>query len=141
MGHATHAFKSASRLALWLAERDAGGEVALRDAHGSLLETTRANLFAAADTRLWTAEESRVLPGVARGLLIELAADLGLDVIAQAPDLRRLPQNTELFATNAVRGVRPVARLDGKPLHVPLSSASTTRRMQRALDEKMGLAP
>ena len=141
MGHATHGFKSASRLALWLAEREAGGEVALRDAGGALLETTRANLFAAADTRLWTADESRVLPGVARGLLLEIAGELGLDTVAQAPDLRRLPQNAELFATNAVRGVRPVARLDGKPLHVPLGATSTTRRVQRALDQKMGLAP
>jgi branched-subunit amino acid aminotransferase/4-amino-4-deoxychorismate lyase len=140
LGHATHGFKSASRLALWLAEREAGGEVALRDAHGALLETTRANLFAAADTRLWTADESRVLPGIARGLVIELAHELGLDIVAQPPELRRLPQNTELFATNAVRGVRPVARLDGRPLHVPLTPTSTTRRLQRALDEKMGLA-
>jgi len=140
MGHTTHGFKSASRLALWLAERDAGGEVALRAAGGALLETTRANLFAAADTRLWTADASRVLPGVARGLLIELAAELGLSVIEQPPDLRRLPQNTELFASNAVRGVRPVSRLDGRPLHVPLGETSTTRRLQRALDAAMGLA-
>src|SRR5262245_2043232 len=39
MGHTTHGFKSASRLGLWLAEREAGGEVALRDAQGGLLET------------------------------------------------------------------------------------------------------
>jgi para-aminobenzoate synthetase / 4-amino-4-deoxychorismate lyase len=137
--YATHSFKSASRLALWLAEREAGGEIALCEPGGMLLETSRANLFATTDTRLWTAAEDRVLPGVARALVIEIAAELRLDVIVQPPDLRRLPPDTELFATNAVRGVRPVARLDGRALHVPVNATSTTRRVQRALDARMGL--
>jgi branched-subunit amino acid aminotransferase/4-amino-4-deoxychorismate lyase len=139
LAHATHTFKSASRLALWQAERDAGGEVALCEPQGALLETSRANLFAATDTRLWTAAADRVLPGVARALVIEIAAELRLDVIAQAPDLRRLPSDVELFATNAVRGLRPVARIDGHALSVPASASATTRRVQRALDARMGL--
>ena len=80
-----------------------------------------------------------MLPGVARGIVIELAEELRLDVIEQAPDLRRLPASAEVFCTNAVRGVRPVARLDGRALQVASSASSTMRRMQRALDARMGL--
>src|SRR5262249_35417075 len=100
--------KSTSRLDLELAEGDAGGEGLLLDRDGRALETTRANFFAVTDRGLETAPVPDVLPGIARELLLELAAERGLEVRQTAPRLVDLARWREAFASNAPRGVRPV---------------------------------
>jgi len=139
VAHALPHFKHGSRLALWLAEREAGGEVALRGPADELLETTRASLLLVERGELWTAPVTQALPGIGRELALEAARELGLDVVERAPTLAQLAPHTELFTTNAVRGVRPVVRLDARELPA-VATMSFTRRIQRALDVRMALA-
>jgi branched-chain amino acid aminotransferase len=131
--------KTTSRLPLVLAERNAGGEVLLRGPAGEGLETSRANLFAVTRGALYTAPARAVLPGIARALVLELAAAQGVFTLECAPSALELADTGELFLTNAVRGVRPVAALDGRVL-APPGPDSLTRRLQRALDERMGIS-
>jgi branched-subunit amino acid aminotransferase/4-amino-4-deoxychorismate lyase len=127
--------KATARVAITLAERQAGGE-ALRVSGGRALETTRSNFFAFAGRGLETAAPPRVLPGVARDLVLEAARTLGVKVRARAPRLAERARWRGAFVTNALRGVRPVRLLDGAPLRV---GDPTTRALQRALDRAMGL--
>jgi branched-chain amino acid aminotransferase len=129
-------FKSLSRPALREAECAAGGEVLLRGPAGELLETSRANLFWVRGDTLWTAPQTAVLPGIARALVLELLEDCGLAAIHQAL-APPLPANAEAFLTNALRGVRPLVALDGRPLPPP---GPLTRRLQAELDRRMGCA-
>ncbi len=131
--------KSTSRADLWLAERAAGGEVALLGPGRRLLETSLANLFIVSRRGLETAPAPHVLPGIARGLVVELARGLGVPVRLRAPRLAERAQWREAFATNAVRGVRPVVRIDAATLPLP-GSGSLTRQLQKALDQRMRLA-
>ena len=130
--------KATSWLPVWLAERDAGDEVALVGARGQLLETSRSNLFVVSEHSIETADPPLVLPGVARRLVLEVARELGLRTRHRAPRLAERARWREMFVTNAVRGVRPVASLDGAPLPV-CGPDSLARRLQKSLDQRMGL--
>jgi branched-subunit amino acid aminotransferase/4-amino-4-deoxychorismate lyase len=131
------AIKSTSRLPLVLAEGPDGGEVLLRGERGALLETSRSNFFAVTDRGVETAPSPSVLPGIARGLVVELARGLGARVRVKAPRARDLGAVREAFVTNAVRGVRPVHSIDG--IQLAVRPDSLTFRLQKSLDQRMGL--
>src|SRR5690606_32131982 len=86
---------------------------------GALLETATCNLW------LWLGGawctpslDGRVLPGVARALVLERAAGSGLEVRERRLDLGDLHHAEALAVTNAVHGPR-AATLLGQPA-VPL---------------------
>ena len=54
-----------------------------------------------------------ILAGVTRDTLIDVAAAAGIAVEADAYELERLAQATEVFTSSSVREVMPVVRLDG----------------------------
>ena len=123
--------KTTSRAALVGLERRAGGEVLLAR-RGELLETSRSNLFLYRDGILWTAPADCVLPGVARGWVLERARARDLAVVEQAP--ARPPQGSpaDLFLSNAVRGIRRVAALDGARLE--LAAGALSEQLQSDFD-------
>ncbi len=51
--------------------------------------------------------DGRILPGVTRARVLELARELGLDVRVEPIDLRRLARADEIFVTGAIGGVEP----------------------------------
>jgi branched-subunit amino acid aminotransferase/4-amino-4-deoxychorismate lyase len=79
---------------------------------GKLWEGSRSNLFVVTDGQLLTPPCSgRVLPGIMRGLILERAAHLGLDVREEAVSvLDPLFRPDEVFLSNSVRGIMPVGR-------------------------------
>jgi para-aminobenzoate synthetase/4-amino-4-deoxychorismate lyase len=81
---------------------------------GSLLETARANLFVVHDDAVLTPPtDGRILPGTARARLIEILRDAAVPVFQRRLTLDDLRSATEVFATNALRGVVPVTSCDG----------------------------
>jgi branched-chain amino acid aminotransferase len=77
---------------------------------GSLLEGLSSNAFVVFDGTLWT-EDGRVLPGVTRGIVLELAGGV-VPIRLEAPRLQDLPAAGECFITSVSRGVLPVVRID-----------------------------
>jgi para-aminobenzoate synthetase/4-amino-4-deoxychorismate lyase len=87
----------------------------LLDADGAVLETSRANVFAARDGALFTPPaDGRIVPGIARRRTIELANAGGRDVHEERLSLDDLFAADEIFLTNSVRGVEPVRSIDGR---------------------------
>lgn len=87
------------------------------DADGTVLEASRANVFAVCSGVLVTPPaDGRILPGVTRMRVLEIAAELGIDV--REIDLRGddLLTAEEVFLTGSVRGVEVVQALDGAEL-------------------------
>lgn len=113
-----------------------GGETARLDREKRLWESTRSNLFAVRENTLETADPPGVLPGIARTAVLQAARTLGIRVIHRPPKLEQPIEDLEIFATNAVRGVRPVRALGRLQLSDP---GSLTRELQRALDVRMAL--
>ena len=82
-----------------------------------LAEGSRSNLFLVIDDELVTlSTDAPIVPGIMRGLILELAGECPLKAReVRSLNLDDLRSATEIFLTNAVRGIFPVARVDGLP--------------------------
>ena len=86
----------------------------LVDADGTVLEASRANVFAVREGRLLTPPtDGRILPGVTRMRVLEIAAAMGVETDETALSTDDLLSADEVFLSGSVRGVEPVDRLDG----------------------------
>ncbi len=82
-----------------------------------MLEASRANVFAVRDGALLTPPlDGRILPGVTRMRLLELAAENGIEARESALTRDDLFAADEVFLTGSVRGIERVRALDGVPL-------------------------
>jgi para-aminobenzoate synthetase / 4-amino-4-deoxychorismate lyase len=86
---------------------------------GEVLEASRGNFFAVRDGRLLTPPlDGRILPGVARARVLEIATELGIEVEERPIGMDEVSSFDEVFLTGSVRGVEPVRALDGEDLQV-----------------------
>ena len=94
----------------WTADRDA----LLVDGDGSILETGRGSLFLVDDHAVHTPEaDERILPGTARRRVLDVLAEAGIPTYERRIGIDELAAAHEVFVTNAVRGVVPVAECAG----------------------------
>jgi len=113
--------KSANYLESLLARqqaREAGIDeaVCLND-KGLLAEASMSNIFLVSDGKLRTpGEESGILPGITRGVILELALKLGIKVLKEDIKLSELFQAQEAFLTNSLIEVMPLTEIEGKPV-------------------------
>lgn len=102
---------------------------------GSLLEGFSSNLFAVRGGALYT-EQARVLHGVTRALVLEIAGEL-VPLATTGLRLDQLPSLAEAFITSVSRGIVPVVRIDerrigdGRP-------GPLTRGLMRRFEERAG---
>jgi para-aminobenzoate synthetase / 4-amino-4-deoxychorismate lyase len=87
------------------------------DSDGVVLEASRANVFAVRNGALLTPPtDGRILPGITRARVIEIAGRTEIEV--EETNLRHedLLDADEVFLTGSVRGIEPVNSLDGARL-------------------------
>ena len=109
-----------------------GDELVIVDGGGELLETGTGNLFAMFGNRITTPPaDHRLLPGVTRARVLELADALGLSAEERFLQLAELSEAAEVFVTSSVRGVVPVIECGESYWSV----GEVTLRMGRALRE------
>ncbi|REK72819.1 aminodeoxychorismate synthase component I [Aeromicrobium endophyticum] len=81
---------------------------------GAVLETARASVFVVHDDAVLTPPtDGRILPGTARERVVELLREAAVPVFQRRVTLDDVAAATEVFATNAVRGVVPVRSVEG----------------------------
>jgi para-aminobenzoate synthetase/4-amino-4-deoxychorismate lyase len=84
------------------------------DADGTTLETGRGNLFTVTRDAVHTpALDGRILPGVMRQRVLDELRTAGFDVVVGAISTDDLASATEVFTSNSLDGVRPVASVAG----------------------------
>jgi len=140
--------KWADRRLLDLAQSDCGMAVPLvLDADGAVLEVSRGNVFLVRDGSLVTPPaDGRLLPGVARRRLVEVAAAAGVEVREREVPGDELAGADEVFLTGSVRGVEPVRAYEGfreweEGELTPLLSAGLRRRWLGRLDRDYTRTP
>jgi para-aminobenzoate synthetase / 4-amino-4-deoxychorismate lyase len=106
---------------------------------GHVLEAGRANVFLVLDGALVTPPvDSRILPGTARAATIELARELGVEVLERPIPLEQVRAAEEVFLTSSVRGLRPARSLDGVELR---RSSGLGAQLAEALRERWFSGP
>lgn len=84
---------------------------------GTVTEGASTNVFAVVDGELRTHPKSnRILPGVTRDVLIEVAAAEGVAVREEPFDVAALRGASEAFLTSTMNDVMPIVALDGHPI-------------------------
>jgi len=115
------------------------GEAPLLVDGDEVLEATWANVFAVRRGALFTPPlDGRILPGVTRATVTELARDRGIEAIERPLPLAEMQEADEVFLTNSIRGVEVVDAVDGKALAAP---GPVTAALRDDLRAAWGLAP
>ncbi len=115
-------------IALDHARRGGFDEALFFNTAGHLCEAATANVFLVKNGALLTPSlDSGCLPGVTRGVVIELAAKLGISCRETRLTRDDLLQADGIFLTSATRGPTAVSRLDGRKLP-PCALVATIRR-------------
>ncbi len=130
-------YKTTSRLAWDLAREQAKAlgvdEALLVGPGGQVLEGAASNVFVFRDDEVLTPPlAANVLPGVTRSIVLELCRSLGIRRRETAIVREHLRWAEEIFVTNSVQEVLPLASLDGRAL-LPGEAAPRLRDAYRAL--------
>lgn len=89
-------------------------DLLLLDDDGSVLESSRASVFVVHDDAVLTPPiDGRILPGTARERVIEILRDAAVPVFQRRLTLDDLRSASEVFVTNALRGVVPITDCEG----------------------------
>ena len=126
-------FKTCNKLPQILARAQAdsagAGEALLLNTDGYIVEGSSSNLFWIEENRVCTPPlAAGVLPGVTRGVIVELCRALEIGVAEASILPERLPQAQGVFLSLSSLGIAEGMSLDGKPL----KQSALIRRIHRA---------
>lgn len=123
--------------ALAYAAEHGDGEAIFANTRGELCEGTGTNVFIESDGVLYTPPlDSGCLAGITRELVLEWAADFGIEVRERTMPLAALAEADHAALTSSTRGVVPIVAVDGKeiepgPLTLKLAPAFTVRSVEQ----------
>ena len=96
---------------------DAGATDALFVKDGVAIEGSHNNVFGVFDGVVTTHPATHeILHGVGRGFVIELAREIGIEVVERAIPVEEMRRADEIFFTGTTTEVRPTVTLDGQPV-------------------------
>jgi branched-chain amino acid aminotransferase len=126
--------KSANYLESMLAKQEARAvgvdEALCLNEKGLLAEASMSNIFLVNDGILRTPpEDSGILPGITRQVVLEMASQLGITSFEQDIRLDELFQTQEAFLTNSLIEVMPLTEVDGKLIGSGKPGSLTQRLM------------
>lgn len=95
----------------------AGADDALMlDDNGFVAETNATNLFMSKEGILFTPEADACLPGITRGLVLEIASVAGIKTIIKNISLTDFYNADEVFTTGTMGELTPVYEIDGRSI-------------------------
>ncbi|MBD3635349.1 MAG: D-amino-acid transaminase [Methylophaga sp.] len=97
--------------------QDAGAQEAILIRDGYMTEGSASNSYAVLDNVIYTApKDEKVLPGITRDVVLELARSAGVSYREQAVSVDQLKQADEIWISSSTRELLPVTTLDDMPV-------------------------
>lgn len=84
------------------------------DNYGFVAETNACNIFMVKNNMLFTPHADACLPGITRGLVIEIAKSLHIEVIEKNISISEFYNADEVFTTGTMGELTPVVEIDGR---------------------------
>lgn len=111
----------------------------LLDTNGNLSEGPGSNIFIVRDGAVITPREQFILSGISRRVTIELAHELGIEVLEADIDLFDAYTADEAFVTSTSFCICPVASFNGSPVSDGSVPGPITDRLTKAYSGMVGL--
>jgi len=113
--------KTGSLIHQVLARREAKArhayEAILLTAAEKLSDGITSNIYIVRDGKLLTpSREAGIIEGITRGVVLDLAREIGIEVTEGLFDIDEIGRADEMFLTSSTREVVPIARVEGKPV-------------------------
>jgi branched-chain amino acid aminotransferase len=113
--------KTGSLIHQVLARREAKAhrayEAILLTADEKLSDGITSNIYMVRDRRLLTpSHDAGIVEGITRGVVLDLAREMGLEVVEGLFDVGEIGRAGEMFLTSSTREVVPIASVDGKQI-------------------------
>lgn len=121
----------ANLLAFWQARETGGHEALMVAEDGHVSEGNSSNVFVVRDGVVLTPPLALgILPGITRGIVQRLAAELGIALREAMLFARDFEQADEAFLTSSLREVVPVVRIDGRKIADGMPGRLTLRLLE-----------
>ncbi len=123
-------------------EADVAGvdDAVMLDLQGWVAETNATNLFLVKRGQLVTPLADACLPGITRGVVLEIARQAGIPTVERRVTPAELYAADELFTTGTMGELSPVLEVDGRPIGAGAEGdgaiGPVTRRLQRLYRDK-----
>ena len=113
--------KSGSLIHQVLARREAKSkqayEAILLTADDKLSDGITSNIYMVRNGTLLTpSHDAGIVEGITRGVLLDIALEMGVQVVEGLFDVGDIAEADEMFLTSSTREIVPIARVDGKPV-------------------------
>ena len=113
--------KTGSLIHQVLARREAKArhayEAILLTADERLSDGITSNIYIVRDGKLLTpSRDAGIIEGITRGVVLDLAREIGIEVTEGLFDIDEIGRADEMFLTSSTREVVPIARVEGKPV-------------------------
>ena len=92
------------------------GEAIMLDMYGYVSETNSVNIFYIKDGKVFTPHADSCLPGITRGLVIEICRDNGIPVFEKNCSLTEFYTADEVFCTGTMGELTRVSDIDGRSI-------------------------
>jgi branched-chain amino acid aminotransferase len=117
------------------AQKSGYEEAILLDDKGYVCEGTGENIYVVRDGKIYTPQATNaILWGINRMSIIEIANDLGYEVIERDITRAELPMADELFLSGTAAELTPVREIDDIELGPP---GEITRAIQKAFEDSL----
>lgn len=115
-------------------------DAVMLDVEGYVSETNATNLFFVRDGEVRTPHADSCLPGITRGIVIDLCREHGIPVAEKRISLAEMYTADECFTTGTVGELVPASEIDGRTIGDGAEGPVTgrLRRLYRALTEEEG---
>ena len=124
---------TSAMFAKWRARHEGFDEIVLLDGAGYVAEAPTSNIFVVTPDGLATPPEHKVLHGITRASIVELAAALGIPCATRDLRVEDLHGADEVFLSATSVGVWPVVSIDGRPVGNG-EPGTVSLRVREALD-------
>jgi len=106
-------------------------EAILLTADEKLSDGITSNVYLVRGSKLMTpGHDAGIIEGITRGVVLNLAREMGLEVVEGLFDVVEIERADEMFITSSTREVVPIARVEGKPIGNGRPGPVTTNLLQ-----------
>ncbi|MGD0228881.1 MAG: branched-chain amino acid transaminase [Syntrophorhabdales bacterium] len=114
-------------------------EAVMLDTEGYVSEASGENIFTVKNDRIKTTPLTSILPGITRACVIQIAGDLGIEVVEQRFSRDELYTVDEVFFTGTAAEVTPVREVDGRRIGTGRPGPVTLALQNRFFEAARGM--